>query len=313
MMKHALGLSPRAGATVFAIVVVMSAVCMGLGAVILTYGQSFGNQGAFERQEVAATVNARSGVDNVYARINSGVIDVANLVDGMAGVQDLASLQDPGCSTPNSDAHVVTTIWENESSQHGEFKVKVVALDLGKVVRGVTRPWLRVDAVGYNGKHHKSYSVYLRPDGEAEGGSEGTDGGDPQSFEDHYNNEPYTLLHNGQTITRTLKQIAENSKSYKFDYFVFDGVVSTQQVKNYKVDICHYPPGNQANAHEQSVSLNAVGTHVGHHNDTVGACGPVGGTDDGEPGEEPVLTYTRAGPLFDPLLRIPCPAETAAP
>jgi hypothetical protein len=39
-----------------------------------------------------------------------------------------------------------------------------------------------------------------------------------------------------------------------------------------KVDICHIPPGNPANAHTINVSVNAVPAHLAH-GDTLGACG----------------------------------------
>jgi hypothetical protein len=43
-----------------------------------------------------------------------------------------------------------------------------------------------------------------------------------------------------------------------------------------KVDICHIPPGNPANAHTINVSVNAIPAHLGH-GDTLGACGSGGG------------------------------------
>jgi hypothetical protein len=43
-----------------------------------------------------------------------------------------------------------------------------------------------------------------------------------------------------------------------------------------KVDICHIPPGNPANAHTINVSENAVPAHIAH-GDTPGACGSGGG------------------------------------
>jgi hypothetical protein len=39
-----------------------------------------------------------------------------------------------------------------------------------------------------------------------------------------------------------------------------------------KVDICHVPPGNPANAHTITVSENAVPAHLAH-GDYLGACG----------------------------------------
>lgn len=43
-----------------------------------------------------------------------------------------------------------------------------------------------------------------------------------------------------------------------------------------KVDICHIPPGNPANAHTINVSENAVPAHLAH-GDTLGPCGGGGG------------------------------------
>jgi len=39
-----------------------------------------------------------------------------------------------------------------------------------------------------------------------------------------------------------------------------------------KVDICHIPPGNPANAHTINVSVNAIPAHLAH-GDSLGACG----------------------------------------
>ena len=41
--------------------------------------------------------------------------------------------------------------------------------------------------------------------------------------------------------------------------------------KNHKVDICHVPPGNPANAHTITVSENAVDAHMAH-GDNMGPC-----------------------------------------
>jgi hypothetical protein len=43
-----------------------------------------------------------------------------------------------------------------------------------------------------------------------------------------------------------------------------------------KVDICHIPPGNPANAHTINVSVNAIPAHLAH-GDTLGECGDGGG------------------------------------
>ncbi|TXC78816.1 HYR domain-containing protein [Luteibaculum oceani] len=44
-------------------------------------------------------------------------------------------------------------------------------------------------------------------------------------------------------------------------------------IKPGKVDICHVPPGNPANAHTISISVNAVADHLAEHDDYLGACG----------------------------------------
>jgi hypothetical protein len=43
-----------------------------------------------------------------------------------------------------------------------------------------------------------------------------------------------------------------------------------------KVDVCHIPPGNPANAHIINVSVNAVPAHLAH-GDTLYTCGGGGG------------------------------------
>jgi hypothetical protein len=52
-----------------------------------------------------------------------------------------------------------------------------------------------------------------------------------------------------------------------------------------KVVICHYPPGNPANAHTIIVGNSAVSAHVNNHGDTRGACDMDGdgGNDDSWP------------------------------
>ena len=55
----------------------------------------------------------------------------------------------------------------------------------------------------------------------------------------------------------------------------FGAVASTQADSQGKVDICHIPPGNPANAHTINVSVNAVPAHL-DHGDTVGPCGSGG-------------------------------------
>jgi len=42
---------------------------------------------------------------------------------------------------------------------------------------------------------------------------------------------------------------------------------------NEKVTICHIPPGNPANAHSITVSINAVPAHLAH-GDAIGQCSP---------------------------------------
>ncbi len=44
-------------------------------------------------------------------------------------------------------------------------------------------------------------------------------------------------------------------------------------IKKGKVDICHIPPGNPANARTISISVNAVADHIANHGDQLGACG----------------------------------------
>ena len=46
-----------------------------------------------------------------------------------------------------------------------------------------------------------------------------------------------------------------------------------------KVTICHFPPGNRANAHTIVVGAPAVPAHLELHGDTLGECGG------GDPGD----------------------------
>ncbi len=41
--------------------------------------------------------------------------------------------------------------------------------------------------------------------------------------------------------------------------------------RNHKITICHIPPGNPANAHSITVSINALDAHLAH-GDFVGSC-----------------------------------------
>ncbi len=43
--------------------------------------------------------------------------------------------------------------------------------------------------------------------------------------------------------------------------------------RNQKITICHIPPGNPANAHSITVSINALDAHLAH-GDFVGSCNP---------------------------------------
>jgi hypothetical protein len=43
-----------------------------------------------------------------------------------------------------------------------------------------------------------------------------------------------------------------------------------------KIDICHIPPGNPANAHTINVSVRAIPAHLAH-GDSLGACDDGGG------------------------------------
>lgn len=53
------------------------------------------------------------------------------------------------------------------------------------------------------------------------------------------------------------------------------GIGVSLAVGNDKVDICHIPPGNPANAHTINVSVNAIPAHLAH-GDTLGECGSGG-------------------------------------
>jgi hypothetical protein len=49
------------------------------------------------------------------------------------------------------------------------------------------------------------------------------------------------------------------------------GVASLNADSEGKVDICHIPPGNPANAHTINVSVNAIPAHLAH-GDFLGTC-----------------------------------------
>jgi hypothetical protein len=51
-----------------------------------------------------------------------------------------------------------------------------------------------------------------------------------------------------------------------------------------KVTICHVPPGNPENAHTITISVNALKTHLDHHDDYCGPC-EEGGDDDDDDGK----------------------------
>lgn len=51
----------------------------------------------------------------------------------------------------------------------------------------------------------------------------------------------------------------------------FGGTAATHADSQGKVDVCHIPPGNPANAHTINVSVNAVPAHLAH-GDFLGAC-----------------------------------------
>jgi len=50
------------------------------------------------------------------------------------------------------------------------------------------------------------------------------------------------------------------------------GAVASFADSQGKVDICHIPPGNPANAHVINVSVNAIPAHLAH-GDNLGQCG----------------------------------------
>ncbi|MDQ7021105.1 MAG: hypothetical protein Q9M91_04675 [Candidatus Dojkabacteria bacterium] len=45
---------------------------------------------------------------------------------------------------------------------------------------------------------------------------------------------------------------------------------SLPDTRNSKLDICHIPPGNPENRHVINISVNALKTHVDHHEDYIG-------------------------------------------
>lgn len=53
------------------------------------------------------------------------------------------------------------------------------------------------------------------------------------------------------------------------------GTAALSAASQGKVDVCHIPPGNPANAHTINVSVNAVPAHLAH-GDNLGSCGVSG-------------------------------------
>ena len=47
------------------------------------------------------------------------------------------------------------------------------------------------------------------------------------------------------------------------------------QVDQFKVTICHIPPGDPENRHTITIGASAVAGHVRNHGDYIGACQPV--------------------------------------
>lgn len=47
---------------------------------------------------------------------------------------------------------------------------------------------------------------------------------------------------------------------------------SSEKVANHKITICHVPPGNPANTHSITISINALNAHLAH-GDAIGECG----------------------------------------
>lgn len=67
--------------------------------------------------------------------------------------------------------------------------------------------------------------------------------------------------------------------------------------RNHKITICHIPPGNPANAHSITVSINALDAHLAH-GDFIGSCNPAA----------PVPPPAPA-PVIDPVIPAPPPED----
>lgn len=53
---------------------------------------------------------------------------------------------------------------------------------------------------------------------------------------------------------------------------IVENVDCSNNNNNQKVNVCHIPPGNPANAHNICVSVNALAAHMNNHGDLIGSC-----------------------------------------
>lgn len=78
------------------------------------------------------------------------------------------------------------------------------------------------------------------------------------------------------SVPTTYTLTVTDSKGCTATSTVFVDVVNVDCSNNgnaKKVEVCHVPPGNPANAHVICISENAVGTHLDEHTDNLGYCG----------------------------------------
>lgn len=73
-----------------------------------------------------------------------------------------------------------------------------------------------------------------------------------------------------QRVTYGVSNGALQRKNGDYLRFLNDWDPATSTSK--KVTICHVPPGNPENAHTITISINAVQTHLDHHDDYLGGC-----------------------------------------
>lgn len=174
MAAHANLISVRAarrGATVIATTIVLLVVVLGMTAAVVIYSSGYQKQTQDSKALRVASLNARSGVENVFARLSNQ--DIIDLIEGAdLTVTDLTNLEDVDCSGD----HDAVLIWETPEDERTLFQSRVYAMDLGSRITAQGNPsdyevvpWIRVEATGiaqgYGRTFERKLSTMYRPQG----------------------------------------------------------------------------------------------------------------------------------------------------